>query len=341
VEGSHSILNDELTRFINEIKSKKLYEYDEATTKQTIILKIFSLFHWNIFDSEEVKPEYSVGRMSVDYALRLQGQNKIFVEVKRATEDLGRHQEQLLNYSFQEGVKLAILTNGVTWWFYLPLQEASWEQRKFDSIDIKKHRAQEVSEKFFNYLLRENINSGSAFDMAIKVYQDRRRQIIIESTLSKSWEKVVNEKNDSFIDLLNKTIEEMCGFRASKELITEFIREHKSQILIPGPTPLKGRKREKPEPRRKRRGPMTMGKLFEKGILREGFRIFADYLNERYEAEIISHIQIRLLSDGSIHTSLSAAGTHITHYPVNGWIFWKCIYKGRECSLDELRKEDP
>ncbi|TDI93301.1 MAG: hypothetical protein E2O77_03220 [Caldithrix sp.] len=57
----------------------------------------------------------------MDYCLRVNQKKPVFIEVKRATEDLERHEKQLLEYSFEYGVDIAILTNGLTWWFYLPL----------------------------------------------------------------------------------------------------------------------------------------------------------------------------------------------------------------------------
>ena len=74
------------------------------------------------FDVSEVVPEHTVGNRRVDYALRPGSPNAVFIEVKRRGENLDRHQQQLLEYCFQEGVKLAALTNGLTWWLYLPLQ---------------------------------------------------------------------------------------------------------------------------------------------------------------------------------------------------------------------------
>ena len=61
----------------------------------------------------------------------------MFIEVKRARVNLEDHQQQLLEYCFQEGVRLAVLTNGRTWWLYLPLQAGSWEQRRFLTIDLE------------------------------------------------------------------------------------------------------------------------------------------------------------------------------------------------------------
>ena len=123
---------------INMVKKDiKIRMYDEATVKQTIILNFLNILDWNIFDSSEVVPEYTVGSRRVDYSLRLKKKDYIFIEVKRPSEDLDKHEEQLLDYAFRQGIEFAILTNSITWWFYLPLKTGSWSNRKFFSIDLE------------------------------------------------------------------------------------------------------------------------------------------------------------------------------------------------------------
>jgi hypothetical protein len=53
----------------------------------------------------------------------------------------GEASRKLLNYSFQEGVKLAILTNGIAWWFYLPRHEGSGEYGSFSLKQTWRHFA--------------------------------------------------------------------------------------------------------------------------------------------------------------------------------------------------------
>jgi predicted type IV restriction endonuclease len=90
---------------IQDIRSnERITTFDEATTKQAIILRLLSELGWHIFNTEEVKPEYSVSNKRVDYALRINNTNKVFLEIKKVTEDIERHQNQLLEYSFQEGI---------------------------------------------------------------------------------------------------------------------------------------------------------------------------------------------------------------------------------------------
>ena len=124
-------MKDRLASFANDIElTEGIRSYDEQATKLGFILKILSLLGWDVFDRNEVYPEYVLKSQRIDYSLRVENKNKVFIEAKRISEELDIHQEQLLKYSFQAGVSLAILTNGLSWWFYLPLmKDASWEDR--------------------------------------------------------------------------------------------------------------------------------------------------------------------------------------------------------------------
>ena len=97
-----------IAQAVKQIKNTvSLRSLDESATKQGVALRLLSLAGWNPFDVSEVVPEYTVGNRRVDYALRPGSANAVFIEVKRPGENLERHQQQLLEYCFQEGVKLA------------------------------------------------------------------------------------------------------------------------------------------------------------------------------------------------------------------------------------------
>lgn len=139
--------------FINRLKSNpKLKDFDEAAVKQAIILPLLNIMGWDTANIEEVYPEYAIEKNRVDYALRLYGRPEFFLEAKKPREDLESHEEQLLNYSFRQGVKLAGLTNGVTWLFYLPLKEGSWSERRFYAIDILEQKIEDAAGKFIEIL---------------------------------------------------------------------------------------------------------------------------------------------------------------------------------------------
>jgi negative regulator of replication initiation len=217
-------MNEKLLKLIKEIqKDRRLVSFDEAATKQAIILRILSCLGWDPFNIEEVCPEYSVGEKRVDFALRHNGQNKVFIEVKKVSEDLEKHQEQLLNYSFQEGVKLAILTNGVSWWFYLPLHEGSWEQRKFYTIEIYDQNPENITQKFIDFISKENVVSDRAVKNAEGLYKSYQRQYLIKETLPKAWNKLITEPDELLVELLAETTEKLCGYKPDSETVEQFL----------------------------------------------------------------------------------------------------------------------
>jgi len=239
-------MNDDLLKLINDFKKdRRLFSFDEAATKQAVILRILKALGWNPFNIDEVYPEYSVGSKRVDYALRYDGRNKVFIEVKKVNKDLEKHQEQLLNYSFQEGVKLAILTNGISWWFYLPLREGSWEQRKFYTIEIYDQESEDIVKKFEEFLSKDNVISGKAIENAENLYKSKQKQHLIKETLPKAWKKIITEPDELLVELLAETTEKLCGYKPDNEMVEQFlirvsqeaVTHRKKEILPPAQLP--------------------------------------------------------------------------------------------------------
>lgn len=227
-------MREKLLSLINQLQSdKRLVLFDEASTKQAVILRILSLLDWDTFNIDEVNPEYSIAGKRVDFSLRHENKNKAFIEVKKIGEDLEKHQEQLLSYSFQEGVKLSILTNGITWWFYLPLHEGSWEQRKFYTIEIYDQNAEEIVGHFIDYLAKENIISGKAVTNAETIYKNKQKNSVIKETLPKAWSKLISEPDELLVDLLTKATEKLCGYKPEHSAVEDFIFANFSKIVPP------------------------------------------------------------------------------------------------------------
>ncbi len=154
-----------LSDCIKEIRDdRSISTWNEAQAREWIIRPILSNLGWN---GRDIIPEYGVETQSVDYALQSNGENKLFIEAKRPSKkNLENHQEQLLNYCFREGVELAILTNGIEWWFYRPLKKGTWDDRKFYTINILEQQIDDIVNKFELLLSRQNIASGKAVQNA-------------------------------------------------------------------------------------------------------------------------------------------------------------------------------
>ncbi|MBS1794922.1 MAG: restriction endonuclease subunit R [Acidobacteria bacterium] len=218
-------MNEKLSELFNRIKSDgNLLTVNEAQTSQGIVLPILHNLGWNVFDTTEVTPEYAVSGGRVDFALRIQAVNKVFLEIKKTSENLDNHQQQLVYYAFQQGVKLAILTNGITWQFYLPLEEGSWEQRRFFTIDLMQQTIEDAIEKFEVLLSRNSVESGNAYQSAKSLFEGRQKNKIIRENLPKAWQKLISEPDEMLVELLNETLEKMCGYQAENKQITEFLQ---------------------------------------------------------------------------------------------------------------------
>ena len=217
-------MKEKLVSAINEIRNNKsMLMSDEASIKSGVILRLLSILGWNPFDVNEVKPEYTVESKRVDLSLRINGINKVFIEAKRPNENLETHQEQLLDYSFREGVKQAILTNGITWWFYLPLNEGSWEQRRFFTADFLQQDPNAIAEKLIDLLSRENGVSGDTLKNAEHLYRGRQKRNILRDALPKAWYKILNDPDDLLVELLIETTEKLSGFRPEIEDVEQFL----------------------------------------------------------------------------------------------------------------------
>ena len=213
---------------------------DESATKQGVVLRLLSLAGWDTFDISQVVPEYTVGTRRVDYALRPGSPNAVFIEVKRPGENLERHQQQLLEYCFQEGVKLAVLTNGRTWWLYLPLQAGSWEQRRFLTIDLEVQEPSVVERRFLECLSPERVGSGQAIGDAEALVASQQRAEIIGKTIAAAWTQIVETPDELLVELISETTERICGFKPEPELVEQFLlrRVHALNDALDGNPPL-------------------------------------------------------------------------------------------------------
>ena len=113
----------------------------EEATKQAMVMPMLQAMGYDIWNPEEVCPEYDADfaikkmgqKEKVDIAIMKDGKPAIFIEVKSADIKLDGHQGQLARYyNFDTAVSLAILTNGIEWWLYTDTAEPNrMDERPF------------------------------------------------------------------------------------------------------------------------------------------------------------------------------------------------------------------
>ena len=245
-----------IAQAVKQIKNTVfLTSLDESATKQSVVLRLLSLCGWDPFDLSQVAPEYTVGNRRVDFALRPGSADAVFIEVKRSGENLENHQQQLLEYCFQEGVKLAALTNGRTWWLYLPLQPGSWEQRRFLTIDLESQEPEIVELRFMEYLSKGMVTSGQAVSDAEDLVQSQLRAKIAGKAIVEAWNQIVETPDEILVDLISETTERSCGFMPERELVEQFLSQRVRalpDLQLPSEQPPR-----RPPPTRHRHSPPT------------------------------------------------------------------------------------
>jgi len=225
-------MKKEIVSFIKDLKSnKKLDTFDEASTKQAVVLRLFSFLGWDIFNVEEVYPDYSVNSYSVTYALRVKNASKIFIEVKRVQEKLDNFQKPLLNFASRENVDISILTNGVLWWFYLPKSTGNSQEKWFYSVDLLKQKEDTFVPQLIDLLSKNKVVKGQALKAA-KVLNQNKNQKIASNVIPEAWNKIISQPNMIFVELLRESTEKISGCRVEAKLVERFLEKHLDKLLV-------------------------------------------------------------------------------------------------------------
>lgn len=238
---------DKLKARIEKIKALKVFSFGEAQAKQSIIEPIFADLDWDTYDPDEVVLEYNTSGGRVDYAFCINSDPVVLIEAKKPGESFSSDAErQIQRYAFEKGTPLAILTNGLDWWFYLPLEKGDWETRKFYSIDLRTREVDSVCDKFIEFLSKDNVISNRAVENAKKMRNRRERLVRTRQTLPEAWNNIITEPNEILVELLIEETERKCGFKPDESQIKDFLGKVTKPTEPSGPSkppqPSRGKK---------------------------------------------------------------------------------------------------
>lgn len=240
-------MEKEVAAFFESLKhNKHVGALDEASTKQAIVIRLLSLLGWDIFNVEEVKPDHPVKSQKLDYSLRINKMDKVFIDVRKAGDELEPHQKALLGCSLQEGVKLAVLTNGFLWWFFLVFSEGPADRKKFCSIDLQKQNPRDAAVPFVELLSRKNVVSGMSLKTAESMHKKRNSQVL-EKAIDDSWSRMLAEPDPRIVELLMDSVEKSCGLRPEKERVVDFLIRHAMKPTASAAEPEEPPEAEEPE----------------------------------------------------------------------------------------------
>ena len=180
-------MKKEIVSFIKSLKTNnKLEKFDEASTKQAVVLRLLSFLGWDIFNVDEVYPDFAVNSYSAAYSLRHKNANKILIEVKRVHEKLDNYQKPLLSFAAQEKVDISVLTNGITWWFYLTQSAGSSQDKWFYSADLLKQNDDAVVPNLIDLLGKNKVANGESLKAARALNQNKNQKIAAD-VIPEAW----------------------------------------------------------------------------------------------------------------------------------------------------------
>jgi len=186
----------------------------EEAAKTTLVLPFLRALGYDIFDPDEVIPEFTcdVGTKKgekVDYGICVGGEVKMLVECKAANSDLSiKHASQLYRYFAATDARIALLTNGVIYRFFTDADKSNMmDDRPFFTFDLDNYRKSDLRS------LAAFERSDFDLDRIISHAGALRLQSEVQAELRKEFE----EPSDEFVKLV--------AGRLHNGRLTEAVRE--------------------------------------------------------------------------------------------------------------------
>ncbi|MBM6949311.1 type I restriction endonuclease [Mordavella massiliensis] len=233
--------NDSIKQFSERVEGLKGTISTEEGTKMSLIVPLFQLLGYDVFNPTEFCPEYvaDVGIKKgekVDYAILESGKPVILIECKSCTDSLDKHSSQLFRYFGTTSAKFGILTNGITYRFYTDLEESNkMDLVPFLEVDILNLKDSAISE--LKKFCKGNFDRDKIFSTA----EELKYSSMIKRVLSKQLE----DPSDEFVRFIisdiyegqknQKVIEKFSPIvkKSFSGMINEIVNQKISSALTP------------------------------------------------------------------------------------------------------------
>lgn len=179
---------ESLKQFSERVSMLKDTISTEESTKMSLVVPLFQLLGYDVFNPSEFCPEYiaDVGIKKgekVDYAILEDGQPTILIECKSCSEQLDKHSSQLFRYFGTSSAKFGILTNGIIYRFYTDLEESN----KMDLVPFLEINMLQLKDSSINELkkfCKDNFDKDKIFSTA----EELKYSSLIKGVLLKEFE---------------------------------------------------------------------------------------------------------------------------------------------------------
>ena len=191
-------IRDAIRALLDKVDRWRERGINEADTRALLIEPMLGALGWDVHDLDEVNREYRVydGTL-LDYALKVGGDPRLFVEAKPLLKSLDDKQfiAQTVNYANNAGVVWCVLTNGLQYRVYKSNEPVEMERKLLFEVDVEdarnEARVEEVT-KLLSYLGRESIESGRLDEWGEATFTDVRVRSALDGLLANPPARFIN-----------------------------------------------------------------------------------------------------------------------------------------------------
>jgi hypothetical protein len=199
----------------------------ESDIVDHIVQRLLETLGWPRYDPKIKSREYFMESGRPDLVLfHPPTKPIIFIEAKYINKITNDSKKQLFRYAFDQGVPIAILTDGQEWFFYLPSGQGNYDERIFCHFNLLDDDVEKHAELLDKYLSYDNCKSGSAitaakddFDKVVKI----RR---IKELLPKVFDSLIemdDEYHETLIDIIKEKAQKLFSVTPANEYVEEFL----------------------------------------------------------------------------------------------------------------------
>jgi hypothetical protein len=221
---------DQLKTLSSKIAKQLDIVQTEEATKNAFIMPFISALGYNVFDPQEVTPEFTadVGTKKgekVDYAIFKDGHPIILFECKWSGVNLdNEHASQLYRYFSVTKARFGVLTNGVVYRFFTDTEESNKMDSKpfleFNMLDLKDSLVDDIK-RFCKQSFDLDNSLAAATDLK---YTKEIKSILAEQLNTPSEEFVKFFASQIYSGRLTKTVYQQFS-ALTKKAVNQFIND--------------------------------------------------------------------------------------------------------------------
>jgi hypothetical protein len=242
---------DEIKTHAKKIPSLKEQIQTEEGTKNALIMPFIKILGYNVFDPNEVNPEFiaDVGTKKgekVDYAIIKDGKPCILIECKPVNSDLNKEQaSQLFRYFSVTPAKIGILSNGIIYQFFTDLDEKNKMDIKpfleINLLDIKEPLIEQLKK-----YTKQGLNLDELHDTATQLKYTREIIQIANKEFSQPSEefviffaqqvypkKLTQKVKENFAPIIKESLNQFLADKINERLKSAMQPETPKQPEVP------------------------------------------------------------------------------------------------------------